>query len=216
MATVVPTRLFAIGATALLVAACSSSGSVGGDASRTQHPQVAATGGDSSTGPSGNRLVVLGSHGLGPARFGSTKARVTAELTRLLGQPSGSGANPGCGPAFTEVHWGELAVEFHDGLFNGYRDINRPDGDLQLAPENTSYPPENAAFPLRPKAKTAAGIALGDSLGQAKAVYSKLSLAGADRWKTPDGLSFLDNSEGSPAPPRARIIEIRIGTCGSY
>ena len=65
-------------------------------------------------------------------------------------------------------------------------------------------------------AKTAAGIAIGDSLAQVRAAYSKLTLAGANRRKAHNGISFVDNSPQSPAPPEARIIEIRIGTCGSY
>jgi hypothetical protein len=130
-------------------------------------------------------------------------------LTQLLGPPSGSGANPGCGSAFTEVDWGELAVEFHENVFSGYRDINRSEGYVQLAPDAT-------VKPVRPKAETAAGIALGDPLGQVRAAYSGLSLAGANRWQASNGLSFVDNSLHSPGPAQASIIEIRVATCGSY
>jgi hypothetical protein len=168
----------------------------------------------SSSSPSpedtAGRAIILGSHGLGPVGFGTSKERATSELTQLLGPPSGHGANTGCGRDFTEVHWDELAVEFHDNSFSGYRDINGPKGDEQLGPEYT------VGYPVRPAARTATGIALGDSLGRVRAAYSTLSLVGADRHESPDGLSFVDNSLRSPAPPEAKIIEIRIGTCGSY
>jgi hypothetical protein len=141
--------------------------------------------------------------------FGSDKSRVTAALTRRLGPPSGRGVNAGCGPAFTEIHWGELAVEFHNHTFSGYRDINRPAADLRLQPENT-------VKPVQPAARTAAGIELGSSLGELRSAYPSLSLAGANRWRAPNGLSFVDNSPRSPGSSQAIIIEIRVGTCGNY
>jgi hypothetical protein len=134
-------------------------------------------------------------------------------LTRLLGPPSGRGINTGCGPRFTEVQWRELAVEFRDNVFTGYRDIDRPKGDLELAPANGGNP---STYPVRPDAKTAAGVALGDSLRRVRAAYGKLSLVGADRHQAPNGISFVDDSSGSPAQAHARIIEIRTLTCGSY
>lgn len=187
MTTVVATRPVLVGMAAVAIAACSSPGA----------PRVA------------DPTIVLGSHGLGPVPFGDSKAQATAELTRLLGPPSGQGPNTGCGTAFTEVDWGELAVEFHQDTFTGYRDINRPDGNLQ-------FTVDNIADPVRPAAKTAAGVALGDSLGQLRAAYSRLSLVGANRWRAGNGLSFIDDSSHSPGAPDARIVEIRVGTCGSY
>ena len=172
-------------------------------------PLLSLTATVASTAASPRQPIVLGSHGLGPVDFGTNKGQAVNALTRLLGPPSGQGPNTGCGPAFTEVDWGELAVEFHNNTFTGYRDINRPQGNLQLAPQNTTNP-------VRPRATTATGIRLGDSLRQLRAAYSHLSLAGANRHKASDGISFVDNAMQSPAPPQARIIEIRIGTCGSY
>jgi hypothetical protein len=159
--------------------------------------------------------MILGSDGLGPVAFGTSKTRTTAELTRLLGPPSGHGINAGCGRTVTEVQWGELAVEFHDNVFSGYRDIDRPKGDLELGPANGGYPP---VYPVRPAAKTAAGIRLGDSLGQVRAAYGNgsSSLVGADRHEAPNGIDFVDNSLRSPAPPQATIIEIRVHACGNY
>lgn len=207
MTSVVPMRLVLLWAVAVSIAGCSSSAG-NREADRTRHSPMATDVVPSTAGPA-DRQLILGSHGLGPVRFGGSKSRTTAKLTELLGPPSGSGTNPGCGPAFTEVQWGELAVEFHDDVFSGYRDINRPEGNLKLAPVND-------AEPVRPNARSAAGIALGDSLGEVRAAYSTLSLKGANRWQASNGLSFVDNASRSPGPARARIVEIRVGTCGSY
>ena len=209
MSIVRPIHLVVIGTTVAMIAACSSSEGPSRDAARTPPSRSVATSGSPSTGPLGNRPIMLRSGGLGPVRFGIGKARVTAKLTRLLGPPTGEGTNPGCGPAFTEIHWSELAVEFHQNVFSGYRDINRPEGRTELAPDST-------ADPVVPKAQTAAGIRLGDSLGHVRTAYSKLSLAGANRWHTSSGLNFVDNGMRSPASNQASIIEIRVGTCGSY
>ena len=162
-----------------------------------------------STEASADQAITLGSDGLGPVDFGSSEELTTVELTRLLGPSSGQGINTGCGPAFTEVDWGELAVEFHENVFSGNRDINRTQGELQLAPVNTIEP-------VQPAAQTASGIVLGNSLRQLRAAYSKLSLLGAIRLQVPNGLSFLNNSPQSPGSPQSRIIEIRVGTCLDY
>jgi hypothetical protein len=162
-----------------------------------------------TTETSGIGAITLGADGLGPVDFGSRKEQATAELTQLLGPASGGGINTGCGAAFTELDWGELAVEFHHNVFSGYRDQNRPNGSLQLGPVNT-------AEPLQPAAKTAAGIGLEDSLGQLRAAYPKLSLVGANRLQASNGLSFVNNSRYSPGSPQSKIIEIRVGTCGDY
>jgi hypothetical protein len=100
-------------------------------------------------------------------------------------------------------------VEFHHNSFTGYRDINGPQ-DLQLG---RAYPGD---FPTQPAAQTAAGVSLEDTLAQVQAAYPDLRLVGADRWQTRNGLNFVDDSPRSPAPPKAKIVEIRTGTCGSY
>lgn len=158
---------------------------------------------------SADRAITLRSNSVGPVKFGTGKQRATAELDRLLGPASGHGINTGCGPAFTEVEWGELAVEFHHNVLSGYRDINRPRGDLELAPVL-------AVEPVSPAAKTAAGIILSDSVRRLRDAYSKLTVVGANRLEASNGLMFVDDSQQSPGPPQARIIEIRIGTCGDY
>jgi hypothetical protein len=227
MAIVLPMRLVVVASIAVSIAACSSSGGRGTAGDRTPPSPAVATGvvpstqsalcGGSSSPSierSADRVITLRRHGVGPVDFGTCKEEATAELTRLLGPPSGSGVNKGCGPTFTDVNWGELAVEFHHDVFSGYRDINRPQGNLGLGPADPAG--YKTFYPVRPAAKTAAGIALGDSLGRVQAAYPSLVLAGADRWLS-RGLSFVDNSlTRSPAPPQARIIEIRFGACGSY
>jgi hypothetical protein len=227
MANMLPVRLVVVGVLSVAVAACSSSGSRGTAGDRTPPSPAVATSVVPSTelapcrgssSPSNDRsaarAITLRRTGLGPVDFGTCKDKATAELTRLLGPPSGSGVNKGCGPTFTDVNWGELAVEFHHDVFSGYRDINRPQGNLGLGPADPAG--YKTFYPVRPAAKTAAGIALGDSLGRVQAAYPSLVLAGADRWLS-RGLSFVDNSlTRSPAPPQARIIEIRFGACGSY
>lgn len=218
MAVVVSLRFAVVALSAATVSACSASGTSAGVAngrvaSGARHsPTAAATQAPVNT-DAADRMIVLGSHGLGPVEFGTTRQQTTARLMRLLGPPSGRGINTGCGPTFTEVQWGELAVEFHNNVFSGYRDMNRPSGNLQLAPAATGY---HKTYPLRPAAQTAAGIQLGDSLGQVRVAYSKLSQAGANRHHASNGLNFVDDSSRSPAPPAARIIEIRIRTCGDY
>lgn len=209
MAVVVPLRFAVVALTAATVTSCSSSGTSPGAVIASQQSPTR----DATNMAAADRTIILGSHGLGPVEFGTSKQRTTARLTRLLGPPAGYGTNAGCGPTFTEVQWGELAVEFHDNVFSGYRDLNRPSGNLQLAPAPAGY---RQTYPVRPAAETATGIHLGDSLGRVRAAYSKLSLAGANRHQAANGISFVDDSSRSPAPPTARIIEIRILTCGSY
>lgn len=61
---------------------------------------------------------------------------------------------------------------------------------------------------------TPRGIGLGSTLGRVRAAYGRLDLVGTDRWRSSDGLVFVDDAEHDPPPPSSRIVEIKTGTCG--
>jgi hypothetical protein len=139
--------------------------------------------------------LVLGAHGIGAVRFGTPKPQAVAALSRVLGQPTSRGINPGCGSRYTEVVWGDLAAEFRLGTFSGYRYLDR--GQL-------------------PQLATAKGITIGSTLAQVRAAYGRLGVVGTDRWRSPSGLIFYDDAMRDPIPASSRIIEIKIGTCGDF
>ncbi len=150
--------------------------------------------------------LALGPHGIGGVRFGAPKAAAVATLSAGLGAPTKREVNPGCGPRYTEVEWGDLAVEFRSGVFSGFRYVS---GGLRF-----DAPP--SPKPVSPRLATSNGATLGSTLGRVRAAYSGLERAGAILWRAPDGLIFVDGSKGDPASPSDRIVEIKIGTCGDF
>ncbi len=154
----------------------------------------------------GLAALAIGPHGIGGVRFGAPKAAVVATLTAHLGAPTKREVNRGCAPRYTEVEWGDLAVEFRSGAFSGFRYVA---GGLQL-----DAPPSRK--PVSPRLATTNGATLGSTLGRVRAAYGGLERVGAILWRAPDGLIFVDGSKGNPASPADRIVEIKIGTCGDF
>jgi hypothetical protein len=156
----------------------------------------------------GHPAPVLSGHGIGDVRFGLSKAQTVDELTALFGQPSRRFVNDGCGPRYTEVAWGHLFVEFRLGTFSGFRYIEG------------GWPPRRAGAKIvrsdRPLLSTPSRVTLGSTLGALRAAYGHLAFVGTDRWKAPEGLIFYDNAERDPEPASARIVEIKVGTCGDF
>lgn len=156
--------------------------------------------------------VALGSHGIGKAHFGQAKAATVAELSAMFGPPDGRGVNTGCSRRYTEVEWGDLAVEFRSNVFSGYRYMKGGYPITTPGSPHEAHPPKE----MTPRLATAAGISLGNTLAQVRAAYGKLAFAGTDRWRAPDGLVFYDDAMHDPEPPSSRIVEIKIGTCGDF
>jgi hypothetical protein len=139
-------------------------------------------------------VLLLSPHGIGGVHFGTPKAQAVAALARTLGLPTSRSVNPGCGARYTEVAWGGLSAEFRSGRFSGYR-----------------YKPG-----IGPTFATANGITLGSTLARARHAYGTLRRTGADWWRAPNGLFFLDSAMRDPVPPSSGIVEIKIGTCGDF
>lgn len=163
-----------------------------------------------STGLAAGPPLRVSDGGIAGVRFGVTRADAVAELTRLLGRPSRTMIDGGCGRRYAEVAWGHLYVEFRDGRLTGFRYMQGTwlprRGGERLTPFGL----------LRPKLATAKGISLGSTLGRLRAAYGRLNLVGTDRWQTPDGLIFYDDAERDPPPPSSRVVEIKYGTCGDF
>ncbi len=157
------------------------------------------------------RGPILQAHGVGTVRFGMRKGEAVARLRVLFGAPSARGVSTGCGARYTEVEWGDFVAEFRLGVFSGYRFVR---GGYPLT---TAGSPREASptAGVSPALATARGITLGSTIADLRALY-RLHRAGADMWRTPDGLTFVDDGRRDPVPPTSRIVEIKIGTCGDF
>jgi hypothetical protein len=160
-------------------------------------------------GRSTSSAATLGPHGIGTVRFGLAKREAVAELSTLFGAPSGRGVNTGCGARYTEVEWGDLVAEFRSSRFSGFRDV---EGGYPL----TTPGSPRVSITGSPRVATATYISLGSTLGQARATSGRLRRIGADMWKSPNGLVFVDSALRDPVPASSRIREIKIGTCGDF
>lgn len=159
----------------------------------------------------GQRGALIGPKSVGPVALGLAKPKAVSELTSLFGTPNWSGVNHGCGSAFQEDEWGELAAEFHSGKFSGYRYAS-----LSYLHSALGSPVE-ARFASRvPDLHTAPGISLGSTLAKLEDRYRGLKSVGADAWQAAGGVRFRDDASRSPAPRSSRVIEISVGTCGHY
>jgi hypothetical protein len=152
----------------------------------------------------------LEADGIGTVQFGLPKARAVSELSNLFGPPSARFVNSGCSPRCAEVAWGELYAEFRLGKLSGYRYLRNG-----WPPKTYAHRPPPPKV-VSPKIATSKGITLGSTLAQVKAAYRPLQRAGADWWKAPNQLVFVDDAQRDPIPPTSRIIEIKTGTCGSF
>ena len=162
------------------------------------------------TAAGASSLPRLTANGVGSMHFGRSKESTVAALTKVLGVPNARGVNTGCGPQFTEVAWHDLILEFRNGRFTGYRYI---DGGWPLA---TPHDRVTAKGPL-PRLRTGSGLTLGSTLAEARAAYKHFVQAGAVKWKAENGMVFVVSSTAhNPSAPSNRLVEIKVGTCGSY
>ncbi len=157
-------------------------------------------------------VVTLGPHGVGKVHFGRTKAATVAQLSAMFGPANAHGVNTGCSARYSEVVWGDLAVEFRSDLFSGYRYIRGGYPITTPGSPHEAHPPKSRMAKLA----TATGISLGNTLAQVRAAYGKLGFVGTDRWRAPNGLVFYDDAMHDPEPPSSRIVEIKTGTCGDF
>ena len=153
--------------------------------------------------------LAIGPHGIGGVRIGAPEAATVAALGARLGAPTKREVNPGCAPRYTEVEWGDLAVEFRSGTFSGFRYIA---GGLPPTTYRAPSPPK----PVSPRLATAGGITLGSTLAQVRSTYGRLQRIGADMWRASNGLVFVDSAKRDPVPPTSPVREIKIGTCGDF
>ena len=158
-------------------------------------------------------LPHLESSGIGPVRFGMSKAQVVASLRMSLGAPNAEGIDTGCGPKFSEVAWHDLIAEFRLGRFTGYRFVQ---GGWPLTTPGSPDDRVTATSPT-PDLTSPFGITLGSTLGELRSAYSKLRLSGAVQWTAPNGLTFVEPSTvRNPQSPADEIVEIKTRTCGDF
>jgi hypothetical protein len=146
---------------------------------------------------------------MGGVRFGLPRKTVVTRLSKLLGtRLPNPPLNRACGPAYTEVAWQHLYVEFKHGRLTGFRYIQKgwPSPDVG----------KHAIASNQPPLVTTRGIKPGSTLAQARAAYSHLRPVGTNRWQTPEGLVLYDNATRYPDPPNSRIIEIKLSDCGDF
>jgi hypothetical protein len=184
---------------------------------------------DLHVGPSTSRPTAGGHHhlalnadGLGPIRFHASVGRLERLLLPTLGQPDGGyqATLGACGvdhaltwPIILNPSTGrpergeELTVLFHRGRFVGYQyggDAVRPDAGLRV------------------HARTAAGLAIGDTLATGRRLYGRafrISTAQGGTWQasTPRG-KLTGYAYGNPkvgdVSPRSRVASIDAGDVG--
>jgi hypothetical protein len=161
----------------------------------------------------GSRRSVLAPNGIGKVHFGLSKVKAVAALQALLGKPSATGINTGCGSAFTEVAWHDLIAEFRHGTFTGYRYVS---GGYPLTTPGSPHDPVSAMSPT-PALATTRGLTLGSKLSELRAAYPGLIHSGALKWTVPAGLVFAEASDTKkPNAATATIAEIKTGTCGDF
>jgi len=73
--------------------------------------------------------------------------------------------------------------------------------------------PSNAVFP---KLAVLKGVSLGSRVAQLRAAYRVLHLVGTDRWRSPNGLVFVDDAKPVAHARLRHIVEIEAGTCGDF
>lgn len=161
--------------------------------------------------PPGIAGVGVTARGIGSIRFGLSKGEAVREFDARFGSPTAAGINTGCGRRFTEVVWGDFAAEFRSNTFSGYRYVA---GGFPL--ETPSSPRERDQETVTPALRDASGLTLYSTLGRFRSAYGHLRRTGADWWQTPNGLYLMDNAMIDPVKPSAKIVEIKIGTCGDF
>ena len=149
--------------------------------------------------------IGLESDGLGIVGFGATFSQVKSALSAYLGESTGE-PDSGCGPEWTQIEWHDLVVEFHVGVFSGYRDIL---GGWPPTSNKTGRSPD-------PSVATSNGVGLGGTLGQLKSAYPDAYQSGSFTWTSPDGIHFVIESVNYPPSLDSPIAEIKIGTCGDF
>ncbi len=156
------------------------------------------------------RGVTLGPDGLGIVTVGDSQASAVSTMTQALGAPTATGGS-GCKDR-TEVHWGDLSLEFYSGTLDGYRYLN---GSQTLMGSKAPTPAPNT-----PLLRTDAGATLGMNLGQLQPLYppgeftmehgGSIVVAGS---KAGDRL-LLEFDASSPSTP---LWEIKGGApCGDF
>lgn len=105
--------------------------------------------------------MTLGPDGLGIVTEGEGQASVISTMTQALGSATATGGG-GCLDR-TEVHWGDLSLEFYSGTLAGYRYLN---GSQTLFGSKAAIPAPNT-----PLLQTDAGVTLGMTLGQVQPLY---------------------------------------------
>jgi hypothetical protein len=154
----------------VLLVGCTSSNS----ATQTTDSSQPATPGSNASADARNPsdLIVLGSEGLGIAKFGEDATTAIQKLTGLLGLPTNdTGWNPeqvgcGIGTNIREVSWGPLLVQFSSG--NSPIVTAEREHMLMFA-----YANDTGNTPLL---HTDKGIILGDTVAALKKAYPQVNV----------------------------------------
>jgi hypothetical protein len=153
--------------------------------------------------------MVLGADGLGIVTVGEVQSRVVETMTEAIGAPTASGGG-GCLDR-TELHWGDLSLEFYSGRLDGYRYLN---GSQTLLGLHAPTPAPNT-----PLLHTQAGATIGMTLAHVRALYppgafslahdGSISVSGASDTRLL--LSFFGTAPATP------LWEIKGGApCGDF
>jgi hypothetical protein len=153
--------------------------------------------------------VILEADGLGIVTVGEGQLRAVQAMTEAIGAPTATGGS-GCLDR-TEVHWGDLSLEFRSGRLDGYRYLNGPQTLMGLKVPTPA--------PNTPLLRTQTGATIGMTLAQVRALYppsdfslahdGSISVSGvSDTWML---LSFFGTAPSTP------LWEIKGGAaCGDF
>ncbi len=114
-----------------------------------------------SSAPVTSSDITLDPDGVGAVTVGESQTRAMSTMRRYFGAPVVTG-DGGC-PGRTEVHWGDLSVEFYGGTLAGYRYLNGPQ---TLMGARAPVPKPNT-----PALMTAKDATIGMALAQVRALY---------------------------------------------
>jgi hypothetical protein len=173
--------------------------------------------------PAARSTLILAGDGLGGVRFGASPKRLRELLDPLLGSPTRYPADISCG-VDSELGWPillnprtgrlersqELTLTFDHGRFVGYQ---YADGGATQRRDSQH---------LRPRAMTARGLAIGDSLATGERLYGRafhISAAQGGSWqaRTPQGTLrgyAYDTSKHSVTSPSNLVASIDGGNVG--
>jgi hypothetical protein len=150
-------------------------------------------------------------NGVGGARFGQPEAVAITELDKVLGSPTTPRPAVAAGNCTVDAYltWPTMTAYFFRGRFVGYNSASLLEAQASGAPD------------VIPDASTAAGLRIGDDVGQARRIYGSafvvlFSQGGSWRVSTSTGMldGYLTAVPGRRTPPVPRVADVSAGSVG--